>query len=77
VTRPHSGEEPPFDPPFTSVALQALGALEGQRVIDGTHAEALPEGSAWLRFVELASRHGWRSPACAAYVAELCKRAAG
>jgi hypothetical protein len=29
-----------------------------------------------LAFIELATKHGWRSPACRAFVHELAKRAA-
>jgi hypothetical protein len=45
-------------------------ALEKQRLAPDTP-------HAWAAFADLAARHGWRSPACAAFIATLAKRARG
>jgi hypothetical protein len=51
------------------------GAVTAQKTIaelgDGATTEL-----AWLRFVEMATRNGWASPACRAFVVELAKRVA-
>jgi hypothetical protein len=60
-----------------TVAQEAEGALAAQRCVDELGSEWTTTAFCWLSFVELASRHGWKSPACAAFVRELGKRAAG
>ena len=57
------------------IALEATGALEAQRVVEALRAETLASDHIWLAFVVLAVRHGWKSAACRAFVAELAKRA--
>jgi hypothetical protein len=49
------------------------GAVTAQKTIAEIRDGATPE-LAWLRFVELATRHGWAAPACRAYVVEISKR---
>jgi hypothetical protein len=51
------------------------GAVLAQKTITEMTAGATTE-VAWLRFIELATRHGWASPACRAFVVELAKRLA-
>lgn len=63
-------------PTGPSVADEALGALEAQRVIDLISTGNLTGQHAWLKFCELASARGWKSSACRALVVELAKRAA-
>ena len=57
------------------VRQEATGGIEAQSVIKGLAEGALNPLHAWLAFATLAARHGWRSPACMAYVVELAKRA--
>jgi hypothetical protein len=55
----------------------AIGALEAQHLIErAVDGDAAPH-IAWLLFVQLAGKYGWRSPACRAFVDEIAKRAAG
>ena len=58
------------------VTQESLGSIEAQLVINRLQDESIGLETAWFQFVQLAARHGWRSAACRAYVAELAKRAA-
>ena len=58
------------------VSQEASGAIEAQRLIEGLCDGSLSSLHAWLAFATLAACHGWRSPACMAFVVELAKRAA-
>ena len=57
------------------VRQEATGGIEAQSVIEGLAEGTLRPMHAWLAFATLAARHGWRSPACRAFVVELAKRA--
>lgn len=57
------------------VRQEATGGIEAQNVIRGLADGTISPLHAWLAFATLAARHGWRSPACRAYVVELAKRA--
>jgi hypothetical protein len=63
--------------PFVTTSLvgHCEGAVLAQQTITAIKAGATTE-LAWLRFIELATRHGWASPACRAFVVELAKRLA-
>jgi len=58
------------------VAQQAAGAIAAQKAIDKTRADANGVPHAWHQFAIVASTYGPRSPAAAAFIAELAKRAA-
>jgi hypothetical protein len=59
-----------------TVTGAALGAVTAQEAIEKARADANDVPHAWHAFVLLATRHGWRSATCAAFVDELVKRAA-
>ncbi|WP_128000637.1 hypothetical protein [Piscinibacter defluvii] len=56
-------------------AQEATGAIQAQRIVDALRDGRVSPEQAWMRFVELASEHGWKSAACRAYLLELSKRA--
>ena len=58
-----------------SVRQEATGGIEAQTIIRGLGEGTLSPLHAWLAFATLAARHGWRSPACMAFLVELAKRA--
>lgn len=58
------------------VVAAAEGALAAQQAVAEISSGAHDSRLAWLRLVELAARHGWRSAAVAAYVCQLAKLAA-
>lgn len=57
------------------VVEKATGQIEAQHLIQGVVDGSLSPMHAWLAFATLAACHGWRSPACMAFVTELAKRA--
>lgn len=57
------------------VIAAAQGALRAQQVIEELKSGDVSADCAWLAFVELAARYGRASPACAAFVTTLAKRA--
>ncbi|KQW36510.1 hypothetical protein [Rhizobacter sp. Root404] len=59
-----------------SAIQEAAGSIEAQKAVDGLLDNTLNPDHAWLGFVQVAARYGWRSPACRAYVMEIAKRAA-
>jgi hypothetical protein len=59
-----------------TVTGAALGAVAAQEAIEKARAGATDVPHAWHAFVPFASRYGWRSATCAAFVYELVKRAA-
>jgi hypothetical protein len=59
-----------------TVTQEAAGSIEAQKAVDGLRDDTLNPDHAWLGFVQVAARYGWRSPACRAYVMEIAKRAA-
>ena len=59
-----------------AVTQEAVGSIEAQQVIRRLQDESIGLETAWFQFVTIAARHGWRSAACRAYVAELAKHAA-
>jgi len=59
-----------------SITQQAEGALAAQSAAERLRDEWTTPDLAWLAFIEVAAKHGWRSPACRAFVHELAKRAA-
>jgi hypothetical protein len=63
-------------PNTPAVAQAATGAVQAQLLIDDLRAERCGADAAWLRLTELAATYGHLSTACAAFVHELCKRAA-
>ena len=59
------------------VVETSVGAVAADKLIESLRSEWLPAADlAWLRFIEIASRQGWRSEGCKAYVVTLAKRAA-
>ncbi|NUZ07601.1 hypothetical protein [Piscinibacter koreensis] len=60
----------------SAVAQEAAGSVAAQQMIDRLGHEWATPDIAWLAFVEIAAKYGWRSPACRAFVHELAKRAA-
>lgn len=58
------------------VAQLVVGSHEAQQLIESLADETLSTEHAWLGFVQVAARFGWRSAACRAYIVELAKRAA-
>lgn len=56
------------------VTEQAVGCVEAQNLIAGLQGDSICSDHAWLAFVQLAARFGWRSAACRAFVLELAKR---
>lgn len=63
-------------PAADNAAQEAIGAVEAQRLIESVSTGNLTPAHAWLRFCDLASKHGWKSAACRSLVCELLKRAA-
>jgi hypothetical protein len=61
----------------STIAQEAEGALVAQRCVDRLAEDWTTPDLAWLAFIEVAAKFGWRSPACRAFVHELAKRAAG
>ena len=61
---------------MAGITAESVGAIEAQCLIDGLRNGGLTPSHAWLAFIELAAMHGWKSPACAAFIVELAKRAA-
>lgn len=55
---------------------EATGAITAQRLVAAIAADDLTHEAAWLRAIELAALHGWRSAALAAFVTQLAKLAA-
>ena len=60
-----------------AVVAEAVAAIEAQAIVEGLQGDTLTPDHAWLGFVQVAARFGWRSGACRAFVCELAKRAAG
>lgn len=60
-----------------AVTGESVGGFSADEVVAGIRDDRLSTDHAWLRFTELASKHGWRSIACASFVKGLAKRAAG
>jgi hypothetical protein len=61
---------------ISAIAQEAEGALVAQQCVDRLADQWTTTDFAWLAFIELASKFGWRSPACRGYLCELAKRAA-
>jgi len=60
-----------------TVIQTAHGGIDATDIIDSIAAGAKTADHAWLAMVQLAVSHGWKSPACRAFVMTLAKRAAG
>lgn len=58
------------------VTQEAVGALCAQRAIQDVRNSDPDVAHAWNAFVIIASKHGWRSPAAAAFIGQLAKLAA-
>lgn len=56
-------------------SAEATGAIEAQLVIVEIAADHAEPELAWLRFIEVATEAGWRTPQCRAFIVELAKRA--
>jgi hypothetical protein len=59
------------------VVEESVGATIADKLIGDLQSDAVPAETAWLRFIEIAARQGWRSEGCRAFVLTLAKRAAG
>lgn len=59
----------------TELIAECVGAVEAQKLLDGLRDEMLTTDHGWLAFCELATRHGWKSTACRAFLLEIVKRA--
>lgn len=59
-----------------SVTQEAVGDIEAQHLVTSLRSDSLTVDHSWLGFIQLATKYGWRSPACRAYVLQLAKKAA-
>ena len=59
-----------------TAALEALGALEAQQVVEGLRGGSIAPLDAWIALGEVVSCYGWSSPAVRAFMLEVAKRVA-
>lgn len=61
----------------TGLIEESSGSFEADKIVDQIFEGELTTEHAWLRFIEIAAKTGWRSAGCRAYLVTLAKRAAG